>query len=398
MNPVMVKKKILIFSTAYYPFVGGAEVAVKEITDRMGESFEFDLITARFKKGLSSVEKIGSVTVYRIGVGVPILDKLMLPFLGALKIASLHSKQRYMYFWAIMVSFASGAPFIWNGIRSVFGSPRVPIVLTLQEGDSEEHLTHRRVGLVGLAWRMALTRADKVTAISNYLLGHAKVWGFHGQGFLVPNGVTIEAFSESVPLEEKKKIRSRWRLSEKDIILVTTSRLTKKNNLESVIRALALLPAHIHFIIMGVGEEEHSLHELTSKLDVDKRVHFLGFVSHDQIPSILKSSDIFIRPSLSEGMGNSFIEAMAANIPVIATPVGGIVDFLFDPAKNPDKKSTGLFCEVENPESIARQVKKYLENPALREQIILEANSMVCEKYDWNLIVKDLKEKVFNTI
>ena len=75
-------KKILIFSTAYYPFVGGAEVAVKEITDRISAT-QFDLITARFRRNLPKVEKIGAVNVYRLGVGVPVLDKLFLPFWGA---------------------------------------------------------------------------------------------------------------------------------------------------------------------------------------------------------------------------------------------------------------------------------------------------------------------------
>ena len=65
------RRRILIFSTAYYPFVGGAEVAVKEITDRLVGSFDFDLITARFEKKLPPVEKVGNVTVYRIGSGKP---------------------------------------------------------------------------------------------------------------------------------------------------------------------------------------------------------------------------------------------------------------------------------------------------------------------------------------
>jgi len=61
------KKKILIFSTAYCPFVGGAEVAVKEITDRLGEDFEFDMITARLDNSLPRYEKIGNVDVHRVG-------------------------------------------------------------------------------------------------------------------------------------------------------------------------------------------------------------------------------------------------------------------------------------------------------------------------------------------
>jgi glycosyltransferase involved in cell wall biosynthesis len=83
---------------------------------------------------------------------------------------------------------------------------------------------------------------------------------------------------------------------------------------------------------------------------------------------------------------------MASGLPVIATPVGGIVDFLFDPDMNPDKRPTGLFCEVKNPKSIADQVKKYLENPALREQIIIASKKMGSKNYDWDLIAKKMIE------
>ncbi|MBX4206561.1 hypothetical protein KW784_02125, partial [Candidatus Parcubacteria bacterium] len=75
--------KVLIFSTAYFPFIGGAEVAVWEITERLGADIEFDLITARLDKSLPATEKIGAVTVYRLGWGIPLLDKLLLPFAGA---------------------------------------------------------------------------------------------------------------------------------------------------------------------------------------------------------------------------------------------------------------------------------------------------------------------------
>ena len=53
----MKQKSILIFSTAYYPFVGGAEIAIKEITDRLKNYFDFDLITARLDKNLPEIER-----------------------------------------------------------------------------------------------------------------------------------------------------------------------------------------------------------------------------------------------------------------------------------------------------------------------------------------------------
>ena len=124
---------------------------------------------------------------------------------------------------------------------------------------------------------------------------------------------------------------------------------------------------------------------------LEARVSFLGFVPHDVLPMYLSASDIFIRPSRSEGMGNSFIEAMAAGKPVIATRVGGIVDFLRD-------GETGLFCEVGNPKSIAQKVEKLMKDRESRDYIIRTASALVTEKYDWSLIAKRTREEVFQPV
>ena len=115
---------------------------------------------------------------------------------------------------------------------------------------------------------------------------------------------------------------------------------------------------------------------------------FAGFIAHEKLPTYLWASDIFVRPSLSEGMGNSFIEAMASGLPVIATPVGGIVDFLRD-------GETGLFCEVGNPKSIAQKIEKLIKDSESRQYIVENASGMVKDKYDWSLIAKRMKEEVF---
>ncbi|MFH1551733.1 MAG: hypothetical protein ABIC36_02540, partial [bacterium] len=91
-------KKVLIFSTAYFPLVGGAEVAVEEIIDRI-KGFEFDMITAKIESGLADQEKIGNVNVYRVGFGSN-LDKYLLPFLGLKKAISLNKKRDYKLTWS----------------------------------------------------------------------------------------------------------------------------------------------------------------------------------------------------------------------------------------------------------------------------------------------------------
>ena len=95
-------KRVLIFSLTYHPYVGGAEVAIKEITDRLGNDFEFDMITLRFDKALPKEEKRGNITIHRIGPAVdnprvsdrnmPItlrLAKILFPFTAFFKALSL---------------------------------------------------------------------------------------------------------------------------------------------------------------------------------------------------------------------------------------------------------------------------------------------------------------------
>lgn len=394
MNP----KKILIFSTAYYPFVGGVEVSVKEITDRI-PGIQFDLITARLDSKVSKAafdipERVGNVNVYRVGFGFKTLDKILLPFWGAFRAIKLDNKNHYDFYWCIMATFASGAAYIANILKFWRSAP---IILTLQEGDSEEHFKYRWFGLINLSWKLALRNTNKLTALSNFLAERARRFGFKGEIKIIPNGVDINKFeirNSKSEIEERKKIRQELELKESDVVLVTSSRLVKKNGVGDVILALTKLPENIKFIIFGEGELKESLKLLAKSLEVSERVIFKGYVSHENLPKYLKACDIFIRPSLSEGFGNSFIEAMACKIPVIATPVGGIPDFIFDPSNTSGQVATGYYCEPENPESVANTIQKVISDPN-KNEIIENAYNMVKEKYDWDLIAKQMSV-VFN--
>ncbi len=384
------KKRVLVFSTAYYPFVGGAEVAIKEITDRLSSDYDFDLITVKMRKDLPDFEKIGSVNVYRMGFGNLTLDKILIPFRGALLARSLNKKNKYFCIWAMMITFASGAGYIFNFINFLTRSRKIPIVLSLQEGDSDTHLKYGWGGLIGLSWKAALLKADYLTGLSSFLLERAQKTGYKKESFLVPNGVDISIFSREVSLDRKNNIISQLGKKDGDIFLVTSSRLTHKNAVDDIISALACLPQNISLIVIGKGEEGQKLQKLVDDLNLENRVKFLGFIAHEQLPDYLSVCDIFIRPSRSEGFGNSFIEAMAAGLPVIATPVGGIVDFI-------DDNITGIFCAPNNPQSIAKSVDLILSNQGLRVKIVANAYNMVVEKYSWESVAQKMK-RVFDNV
>lgn len=394
----MQKKRILIFSFVYYPrFIGGAEITIKEITDRLGDDFEFDLIALRLDATLPKIEKIGNVTVHRIGWtgktntspdSLPFrlhLTKFAYPFLAALKAARLHAEKPFNATWAMMANYSGFAALFFKLFHT-----DVPFILTLQEGDPLEYIK-KKVRLVSPLFKMIFTHADRIQTISKYLADFARAEGARCPVIVVPNGVDIEHFSRSCVVDEVSAIQSKLGKEVGDVFLITTSRLVVKNAVHDIIEALSFLPKNVKLLVLGTGYELARLKKLADELDVTSRIHFLGYVSHHEMPKYLKASDIFIRPSLSEGFGNSFIEAMAAGLPVIATSVGGIVDFL-------KHKETGIFCEVSNPEDIARKVEMYINDVQLRGEVIDNAMHMVLDHYDWKLVTKDMKEKVFDIL
>jgi len=375
-------KKILIFSTAYLPLIGGAEVAIKELTDRLAD-FDFDLITARLKPGLPKLEKIGRINVYRLGFGVPILDKLFLPFSGAVLTLRLNRENCYEYFWCMMATFAAGAAYLANIIR--FWRP-TPIILTLQEGDSEEHFKKRWFGMINLSWRLALKKTKILTVISAYLAERARKFGYKGEIQIIPNGVDLNKFKVESSKLKVKELKNKLGISENEKVIITVSRLVEKNGVGDLIESMGYLSADVKLIIIGGGELEADLKSKIADLKLSDRVIMLGSINNQALPQYLAAADIFVRPSLSEGQGISFLEAMAAGVPIIATPVGGIVDFLRD-------GETGWFCGVKDPHSIAEKIKYVFDerNKDKVREVVNKAKEMVEKTYDWDLIAEKMK-------
>lgn len=381
----MDKKRVLIFSTSYSPFMSGAEFALKEITNRLRtEDFCFDMVTMHFDRALPKFEKIGNINVYRISS-----SKLLFPFLAYFKALTLHRKNKYNIAWSMMAGR--------NGFAALFFKlthNRVKFLLTLQEGDRLSYPKERAGALwflVSGLFRKIFTKADFIQVISKHLEKWARDMGYEGALEVVPNGAYIKNFQLSITNFQKDKLRKELGIEKNEKVIITTGRLVEKNAVEDIIRALTFLPDNYKLLIAGTGKLFYELRKLTDELQLTKRVLFLGHIEHSEIPQYLHISDVFVRPSLSEGLGNSFIEAMAAHVPVIATEIGGITDFLRD-------GQTGLFCGVHDPRGISEKIELLMKDNTLREEIIKEASKMVTEKYDWNLIANDMKNKVFDKL
>jgi glycosyltransferase involved in cell wall biosynthesis len=381
-------KKILIFSTAYLPMIGGAEIAVKEITDRLGDDFSFNLICARIKKELPAQEKIGRIDVYRLGCGC-FFDKYYLALAGHYFASQLHKQNSYNAIWAIMASYGGFAAMFFKK-----KNPSVPFLLTLQEGDPLDHIK-KRVGIFAGWFAQIFTRSDYIQAISRFLAGWAKEMGAKCPIEVVPNGVNPGKFS-IFPLRHgfveasnfqfsNKEFKEKLGIKENEKVIITASRLVGKNGIGDLIGSLTYLSVNFRLLILGSGPLEKGLKSQVLNSKLQDRVLFFGKYENDDLPKYLAISDVFVRPSLSEGQGISFLEAMAAGVPIIGTNVGGIPDFLKD-------NETGLFCEVANPKSIAEKIEALLNNEDLRQRLIVNGKKLVEEKYDWLAIAQRMRE------
>lgn len=391
-------RRVLIFSLAYTPFVGGAELAVREVTDRMPrDAYTFDMITLRFDSALPRVERIGNVTVHRIGwcaKGAKISDrsmpfvcklsKVMFPMTAYLKALSLHRAHRYDLMWALLANQAGFAALFFK-----LTHPRIPYVLELQDGNSLSQIRVRQP-LLRFIWplyRQVYLKANAIKVISRFIERLAREVGYTGRIELIPNGVDLSEFASPIPQERLNELKARFDKRMGDIFLFTASRLVLSRGVEDIIRALPHLPIEVKLLIAGDGEDRDKLERIARDERVEGRVLFAGQIEHDALPAYFQLSDIFVRPSLIEGQGSAFIEAFAAGIPVVATPVGGIPDFLTD-------GETGVFCKVSDPRSVADAVRRYLEDPTLVARVVGQAKALASERYEWERIARAVDGRV----
>jgi glycosyltransferase involved in cell wall biosynthesis len=373
------KKNILIFSLHYEPYIGGAEVFVKELVSRSDHNYT--IITRKGPRNLASFEKKANVKIYRVGKGR--YDKYIYPVLAYKKALRLHKKKRFDIVYSVMANHA-GLAGMWFRKKT-----HVPFILNLQMGQSDKKIK-RYTGPLYKLYKKIYLSADKIHAISNFLKYRAIKIGVDPKKIeVIPNGVDLKKFNrkrfKKSDINEKKK--ELGLLGKK--IIITSSRLSKKNGIGYVIKAMRLLrDKYTVFLIVGEGELESELKEMARRFHLEDRVKFIGHVKHDDLPIYLCMSDVFIRPSLSEGQGISFIEAMACKVPVVATPVGGIPDFIED-------GKTGFFCKVSDARSIAKALKNVFEKK--QTKVIEGAVKLVKRKYLWDNSIREI-DKICNTV
>jgi glycosyltransferase involved in cell wall biosynthesis len=117
--------------------------------------------------------------------------------------------------------------------------------------------------------------------------------------------------------------------------------------------------------------------------DIREKILLKGFVENNRIPGLMKSSDVFVLPSLSEGVPNVLLEAMAVGLPIIATSVGGVPELISD-------EENGFLVQPRSSKQLAEKILLLLNDKSLHNHIS-QNNLLKAKKYDVNTITSKLE-------
>ena len=181
---------------------------------------------------------------------------------------------------------------------------------------------------------------------------------------VIPLGIDLDRFDGARPA-----LRS-------DRPLVgNVARLAPQKDHRTLIEAARLVP-EAEFVIAGDGELRAELERLAE----GSNVRLLG--ARDDVPEVLASLDVFAFPSLFEGLCLAVIEAQAAGVPVVATPVGGIRETVVD-------GETGLVVPAGDPSALAAAIRRLLEDRPAAEAMAAEAKRRVRERFSVERMIEE---------
>ena len=170
-----------------------------------------------------------------------------------------------------------------------------------------------------------------------------------------------------------------------EVTLIYTGNLGSAQDLESVIRAMRHLPEEVSLLLVGGGDVESELRQLTDDLGLQERVEFAGVVPREDVPEFLNDASLGIAPlkstdELAYAIPTKVYEYMASGLPTVVTGRGEIEQFVDD---------SGGGVHVENdPEHIARRLDELLEDDQHRRQLAERGQEYVETNYDRKAIAR----------
>jgi glycosyltransferase involved in cell wall biosynthesis len=199
--------------------------------------------------------------------------------------------------------------------------------------------------------------------------------------YYLPNGINVDYWKPDNNDEISK---------ESDLVFVgnlTDKSQIKNKGIKFLYEAIKILRENnnLNLKVLVIGYTNMYLLKKTIAPDIETYFNFYGFSeNYNTLKSKIQKSKIFVLPSVSEGMPNSLMEAMALEMPCIASNVGGVPELI-------ENNVDGLIFEPKNPKKFADLIRLLLEDENLQKKLGINARKKMVNKFHWNQIIKKLE-------
>jgi len=366
--------KILVIAPEQLPIPpikgGSVESCVYQIFSRMAEKHQVTIIS-RANPSLPRLSKIGNLTIIRISTGEPV------SYLNAGLLAVQNEN-----FDIIQIE---NRPTFVSNVRMLY--PRTPIILSLHSLTFMSRLSDNDANYI-------LKQVNGVTSVVSFITNTMKKrFSQHASKFHTAIlGVDVNKFSPYSNIQ-KQQLRRKWKL-DKTFNVLFIGRIVPKKGLHTLVKAVSILrKKYPNIKIVAVGSSWPGVKKQTPYMKKVRSlaaknkipIVFTGYIPPAKVNEMYHLGDVFVCPTqYQEGFATVNSEAMASEIPVIASNRGGINEVI-------THHKTGLLVnEYKNPKAYANAIEKLIKKPTLSRQIASNGRKHVKAKLSWNHTVNSL--------
>ncbi|MBM9513009.1 glycosyltransferase family 4 protein [Desulfogranum marinum] len=377
-------QKILMVTERYIPIWGGAENQLRQLIPHLVRSGnEVTVVTRRWSDDLPKYEEVDQVPVHRLGVpgryplttGLFIIELLFFLIVSGRKFDWLHSHG------VVNMGVLCRVAAFFSGVKNIAKIATAGKVKPLQ----------RTLSGRGLLWLFKQSTA--VVCMTSEIREELDSIGFPKQAMVsLPNAVDGKRFyRESNPLK-RQQFRESIGVELTAQLVLFSGRLVQRKGVDLLIDAWQRLynqNPEWYLLILGSGAGQiDSVEEEIKNQVVEQGVERVLFLGESDRPQFfLANCDVFVFPSRLEGFPNALMEAMAAELPVVASHIGGNCDLVVD-------HETGLLFEKDNLSDLVGSLEQLIVDRQLRIRLGKRAREEMVKRYSFETIAA-LYERVY---
>lgn len=384
---------ILMVTTFYPPHIGGVENHVDNLSRNLAKRGHcVTILTSMLPEGdLPFHEKTGDdITIYRLKTVFPLgwltaslshqgftlntksaIEDLVKKI--GFDVVHIHGHHYYLTWRALEVLYSLGVPSVLT-LHGLFAlNPDQGLALIAEKIFNS------------IIFRRELRKFNAVIGLTPKITRFARRYDSSSKHYTIPNGINLRLFSSN--FKKKRFYREKYGIDSEVFVVLFVGRFASVKGVLELAESSKLVVKRnrdVLFLFVGGGPLASDLVEVLKP--VKENVKIIDWVPYSEVHELYLASDMFILPSRSEALPLTVLEAMAARLPIVATPVGGVPDVLHDyPCR--------IYLSDLSPETISdgilEAISRFRSDPCSLHKLM--------EPYDWREIARKV-EKVYSAV